>query len=106
MIWFICPIFTENVFTKQKYVLIIRLKCPRFYSRFYKLFYFLPFMSGGALGPTAFMSGGVVGKLRERTDHFGGEHELDSTDPEAILVVGRREIHGGCTWPDGVHVAA
>jgi hypothetical protein len=60
-----------------------------------KLFYFLPFMSGG-----------VVGKLRERTDHFGGEHELDSTDPEAILVVGRREIHGGCTWPDGVHVAA
>ena len=70
----------------------------------YKLF--LPFMAGGALGPTAFMSGGVVGKLRERLDHFGGEHELDSTDTEAGLVVGRREIHGGCTWPDGVHVAA
>ena len=68
--------------------------------------FFLPFMAGGALGPTAFMSGGVVGKLRERTDHFGGEHELDSTDTEASLVVGRREIHGGCTWPDGVHVAA
>jgi len=92
-------IFHFHFFWGLKYVSNVR----DIYSS-YKLF--LPFMAGGALGPTAFMSGGVVGKLRERTDHFGGEHELDSTDTEASLVVGRREIHGGCTWPDGVHVAA
>ena len=81
-------IFHFHFFWGLKYVSNVR----DIYSD-YKLF--LPFMSGG-----------VVGKLRERTDHFGGEHELDSTDTEASLVVGRREIHGGCTWPDGVHVAA